>query len=1125
MPPPSSAEAAARTYFAQVRDIQATGAGVAETSYYPALFQLLSAVGATLKPKVYAVNHLSNLGAGIPDGGLFDSSQLQRGADQDALKGQLPSRGALEVKSPAEAVADIATGQQVGKYLDLYGLVLVTNLRGFALYSREHGQPRLLESLELAPDAPAFAALLADEGRRNAHAAPLAEFLTRALQAAAPLTTPEGVAWFLASYAREARHRLNTTPLAALNPLKDALSKALDLQFEDEQGERFFRTTLVQTLWYGLFSAWVLHIDRHPGEAFQWRTAAWELHLPVMQRLFSELANPSAQHSLNLTDLLDRTAATLARVDTASFQGKFQGDAVQYFYEPFLAAYDPELRKQFGVWYTPPEVVEYMVERVDQALRTQLGLPLGLADPSVYVLDPATGTGSYLTAALDRIWRTLRAQPEVDDTVLDDLRRAVKTRLIGFEIMPAPYVIAHMRLSQQLARCTLNGQAASLRPNDPQHPGQPERAAVYLTNALTNWHDVPAPLPMSELQAEQDAAQQVKKNAPILVVLGNPPYSAFVGTSQTGEGDLIATYKAGLVSEWGIRKFNLDDLYVRFFRVAERKIAQGGRGIVSFISPYSYLGDPSFVVMRRTLLAEFDHLSFDNLNGDSRETGKRTPDGLPDPSIFSTPTNRAGIRTGTAISLLIRTGQPGQTQQVQYREFWGAGKAQQLRTAAGGSGPAYQSAQPTAANRYTFRPDASSAEYQSWPKVVELAGEAPISGLQEMRRGRLMGHSKEEVADNVRQYLDPAISFEELEQRQIGPVVDGGSFKASQVRQRVTLSESMQSENIIRYALYPFDTRWAYHTNFSQVWNRSRPALRSNYGDGNQYFVTRAFSERPDEKFITVMTSALPDYHLLRPNAVAIPILWRTESPVSDGLFASSSPSTRANLSPRARVYLAALGVTRPDTDLSEAALLWHHALAVGFSAAYLAQNADGVAADWPRVPLPASLETLQASAALGARVAELLDNPQAATAPELGAVGRLKRVGTEEHGYEVRAGWGNLQRGNVVMPGRGRTVQRPAQGLPPELGDTVLDMSLNDGWVWENVPQGVWDYTIGGYQVIKKWLSYREFGVLGRALTLEEAREVSRMARRLAELVLLGPALDASYEAVRAQVWDWTAD
>lgn len=128
--------------------MQSTGAGVAKTSYYPALFNLLGAVGAALKPRVHAVNHLSNLGAGIPDGGFFDASQLQRGEEMGALKGQLPSRGALEVKSPAEAVADIGTGQQVAKYLELYGLVLVTNLRGFALYKKGHSGP--LETLELA---------------------------------------------------------------------------------------------------------------------------------------------------------------------------------------------------------------------------------------------------------------------------------------------------------------------------------------------------------------------------------------------------------------------------------------------------------------------------------------------------------------------------------------------------------------------------------------------------------------------------------------------------------------------------------------------------------------------------------------------------------------------------------------------------------------------------------------------------------------------------------------------------------------------------------------------------------------------------------------------------------------
>ncbi|WP_291431068.1 N-6 DNA methylase, partial [Deinococcus sp.] len=885
-----NAETAVHTYFHEVRAVQATGAGVAETSYYPALFSLLGSVGAALKPRVHAVNHLSNLGAGIPDGGFFDAGQLQRGQEQDVLRGQLPSRGALEVKSPAEQVADIATGQQVARYLDLYGLVLVTNLRAFALYTRDNGQPKLLEHLELAPNAATFWTLLRDPDAQAQHAAPLAEFLTRALQTGAPLRTPESVAWFLASYAREAKHRLSHTPLHAIAPLKNALSEALDLKFEDEQGERFFRSTLIQTLWYGLFSAWVLHTAQQPQLPFNWRAAAWELHLPVMQRLFGELANPSAQHSLNLTDLLDRTAATLARVDVDSFTQKFQGDAVQYFYEPFLAAYDPELRKQFGVWYTPTEVVQYMVERVDTALREQLNLPLGLADPSVYVLDPATGTGSYLTAALDRIWRTLKAQPDFDDAALDDLRAAVKERLIGFEIMPAPYVIAHLRLSQQLARY-----GVTLRPSDPAHPARPERAAVYLTNALTNWHTTPAPLPMPELQAEQDAAQHVKKSTPILVILGNPPYSAFAGTSQTEEGDLIAHYKRGLVTEWGIRKFNLDDLYVRFYRIAERKVAQGGRGIVSFISPSSYLSDPSFVVMRRALLNEFNHLTFDNLNGDSRETGKRTPDGQPDPSIFSTPSNRAGIRSGAAISLLVKTGLDGEPT-VQYREFWGAGKGTQLLTALQGSGPTYQTATPTPANRHTFRPGDSSADYQSWPKVVELAEVAPFNGPIERRGLALIDMDAETLTQRVSSYFDASVSNEVVEGLHPKLMMTGNRINGADARRKLLAEHTFDPANVVRYPFKPFDVRNAYLANIRPLFSEPSPQLLAQR-TGNEFLITRDSASNADEGRPFYFSTVVVDYDALGGHARHFPVMLVSAPSASDGLFASSEPTLRANLS------------------------------------------------------------------------------------------------------------------------------------------------------------------------------------------------------------------------------------
>jgi predicted helicase len=185
---------------------------------------------------------------------------------------------------------------------------------------------------------------------------------------------------------------------------------------------------------------------------------------------------------------------------------------------------------------------------------------------------------------------------------------------------------------------------------------------VYLTNALTGWEPMDPEKEKAfqamltgfpELLDERAYAAGVKRDKPILVILGNPPYNAFAGVSPAEEAGLVEVYKEKLNASvekggWGIRKFNLDDLYVRFFRLAERCIAeQTGKGVVCYISNFSYLSGPSYVVMRQRFLSEFDKLWFDCMNGDSRETGKLTPEGKPDPSVFSTEYNREGIKLGT----------------------------------------------------------------------------------------------------------------------------------------------------------------------------------------------------------------------------------------------------------------------------------------------------------------------------------------------------------------------------------------------------------------------------------------------------------------------------------------------
>ncbi|MBM4276232.1 MAG: DNA methyltransferase, partial [Deltaproteobacteria bacterium] len=610
------------TYIQELYDIRSTGAATPETAYYPALSNLLNEVGKTLKPKVKCIISLKNRGAGLPDGGLFTPDQFQKGATEPIPT--IAARGVIEVKPTSKDAWFTADGEQVSRYWGKYRQVLVTNLRDFLLVGQDaEGNQVKLEAYRLALGEKEFWKEAAHPRRlAAAHGERFIEYLKRVMLQAAPLAAPKEVAWFLASYARDAKARIEGVALPALDTLRNALEEALGLKFEGtkadpDKGEHFFRSTLVQTIFYGVFSAWVLWSKKHPPTdlkaRFHWREAAWHLHVPMIKALFEQLSMPSKLEPLGLVEVLDWTETCLNRVSRADFFAQFEEvHAVQYFYEPFLEAFDPKLRKDLGVWYTPPEIVQYMVARVDAVLRQELDIPDGLADPRVYVLDPCCGTGAYLVEVSKSIHATLQAQGG-NGLMAHKVKLAALSRVFGFEIMPAPFVVAHLQLGLYLQNL-----GAPLAEETTAKKG--ERAGIYLTNALTGWEPPTGPkkqLIFPEMQEERDAAEDVKRDKPILVILGNPPYNAFAGVSAAAEKILVEPYKEGLVKKWGIKKFNLDDLYIRFFGLAERRIAgMTGKGVVSFISNFSYLGDPSFLVMRQRFLAEFDALWFDCLNGD-----------------------------------------------------------------------------------------------------------------------------------------------------------------------------------------------------------------------------------------------------------------------------------------------------------------------------------------------------------------------------------------------------------------------------------------------------------------------------------------------------------------------------
>jgi Type ISP C-terminal specificity domain len=316
-------------FLAAAHGVHVSGAGTKETSYYTALDSLLDGIGQTLKPKVRCVMQLKSLGAGNPDGGLFTADQFDR--KTDAPKNvAAPGRGVLEVKAPGEAVDFTAASAQVAKYWDRYRLVLVTNLRDWLLIGERSGKRIALERYTLADTELAFWALAAHAAKaQQEQGRAFADFLARVMLNAAPLGEPKDLAWLLASYAREAAHRVErATPTAQLQlaMLKQSLESALGVDFDAKDGEHFFRSTLVQTLFYGVFAAWVLRHQGNASGSFDWKTAAYDLNVPMISALFEQLSQPTKLKALDLTVVLDWAADALNRDGLADPQdGRLPG--------------------------------------------------------------------------------------------------------------------------------------------------------------------------------------------------------------------------------------------------------------------------------------------------------------------------------------------------------------------------------------------------------------------------------------------------------------------------------------------------------------------------------------------------------------------------------------------------------------------------------------------------------------------------------------------------------------------------------------------------------------------------------------------------------------------------------
>ena len=620
------------------------------------------------------------------------------------------------------------------------------------------------------------------------------------------------------------------------------------------------------------------------------------------------------------------------------------------------------------------------------------------------------------------------------------------------------------------------------------------------------------------------------------MILGNPPYNGYAGMAIEEERALSNAYRITKK----VRRPDgqgLNDLYVRFYRMAEHRIAEKtGLGVVCFISNYSWLDGLSFTGMRERYLDVFDAIRIDCLNGDKYKTGKVAPDGSPDPSIFSTEHNREGIQVGTAIATLVRKKPSRSTTNVQFRNLWGRDKRRQLlETAEIEPTKLYETIEPNLALGLPFTHGAMSERYLDWPKLPELLP-ASFSGVKTARDEFLVDIDRDQLQTRIAEYFDRSIPNAEIAHRYPIAMKSVPRFDASAVRDQL-VQRGMKSDNIVPYAYRPFDIRWLYWEPETKLLDEKRSDYWPHVFNGNIWVTAAEAIRKGETEAQHAVVASIGSYHLIERASLFFPAYIRDEHDGGDGKI-----KKRPNISKSVAAYLESLGLGVED--------LFHHIVAVLHDPAYRTENAGALRLDWPRVPLPSGKSVLTASAGLGRRLAALLDSEKPvpavtsgglhAWAKALGVPARVNGKDLSGPDFAVTAGWGYHQKG-AVMPGGGKVEERdyaPDEvaalaagsgplGLAPSrmmelLGGRTFNVHLNADAYWSNVPAEVWAYKLGGYQVIKKWLSYRERDVLGRPLKFEEVQEVTNMIRRIAGIILMSDALDANYQAVRDDACAW---
>ncbi|RJP56799.1 MAG: DNA methyltransferase [Ignavibacteriales bacterium] len=848
------------------------------------------------------------------------------------------------------------------------------------------------------------------------------------------------------------------------NAFKEFLIAGID---EDE-----FADLYSQTITYGLFAA-RLRADKKFN-----RKLAYD-YIPksigILRDVFRFISSTDIPDQM--ISIVDDISEVLEVADTKKIleeyfvQGKGK-DPVLHFYETFLEVYDPKTREKRGVYYTPEPVVSFIVRSLHQILKNEFGIAEGLAGDNVTLLDPAGGTLSFLAQAIQKAVEE-KEEKYGKGVVKDFIRKTILNNYHAFELMMAPYAIGHMKMSFLLEE--LGYKLAD-----------DERVKYYLTNTLDMEELEEAKFPgMTSISHESHEAGKVKKQVPILVVLGNPPYSGH--SSNTGgwiSSEIKEYYKVDGKPLGEKNPKWLQDDYVKFIRFAQWKIDQAGTGVLGFITNHSYLDNPTFRGMRQSLMNSFDEIYILDLHGNSLKKEK-TPDGGKDENVFD-------IRQGVAIAFFIK--KEKKKKKVLHSEIYGTReKKYDWLEKKNINSVKWKELKPQS-EFYLFINTNNEHQYiyRSFKKITEIF---PINntGIVTKRDSFVIDFETIRLRNRINVFLDSKNNDDFISQSLSLRMKDKDRWDLKNARKSAQKIENPE-DFYTKINYRPFDHRSIFY-NETVIARPVFDVMRHMFGYDNIALITerRVRGDKFHHCFVTKAISDLHSIDMLGGGNI-FPLYLYPDTTKEDLFSGSASGEKEPNIAPEIFEKLnKQYKITPPSRRGAEGGeveeitpeQIFYYIYAVLYSNTYRTKYAEFLKIDFPRIPFTKDYKLFIKLGELGKELADL-------------HLLKSKKLNKPIAKFDVD---GSNEVEKVTYEKVGTTHELSLKGR----------VFINKEQYFEPVTEEVWNYHIGGYQVCHKWLKDRK----GRTLTLEERETYCKIVTALYHTIEIQKQIDELYVGV----------